>query len=98
MSLGRISEKKFHIGCHETLRRDIHYEGWKNNHGRTHGGFIPPKLPKLGLTSNTEYVANLVNVSMWFKRATVQFITRVYAMQNDIFLTDIAGYDRLKFS
>jgi len=28
-------------------------------------GFIPPKLPKLYLTTDAEYVANLVNVNMW---------------------------------
>ena len=27
--------------------------------------FIPPKLPKLYLTTDAEYVANLVNVNMW---------------------------------
>jgi len=28
-------------------------------------GFIPPKLPKLDLTTDTEYGANSVNVNMW---------------------------------
>jgi len=28
-------------------------------------GFIPPKWPKLDLTDDAEYVANLVNVNIW---------------------------------
>jgi len=38
------------------------------NEGRTQGrikGFIPPKLLKLELTTDAEYVVNLVNVNMW---------------------------------
>jgi len=29
--------------------------------------FIPPKLPKLDLTADAEYVADLVNVNMWLQ-------------------------------
>jgi len=38
------------------------------NQGHTQGrikGFIPPKLVKLDLTTDAEYVVNLVNVDMW---------------------------------
>jgi len=35
----------------------------------------PQKLPKLDLTTNTEYVANLVNINMWLQKG--QFITWV---------------------
>ena len=37
---------------------------------RIQGGiqeFIPPKLPKLDLTTDAEYVANLADVSMWLQ-------------------------------
>jgi len=30
-----------------------------------HKGIYTPKLPKLDLTTNGEYAANLANVSMW---------------------------------
>jgi len=32
---------------------------------RGYKGINTPKLPKLDLTTDAEYVANLVNVSMW---------------------------------
>jgi len=60
-------------------------------------------LPKLDFTTGVKYVINLglVNIDIGCKRATVQFIIwvcyRPY-LHNDIFLTDITGYDRLKFS
>ena len=63
-------------------------------------GFIPPvyipKTAKIGLTTDAEYVSNLVNVS-----ATVQFIVYTTGMlrpHDDIFLADIIGYDRLEFT
>jgi len=39
---------------------------------------MPQKLPKLDFTTDAEYVANLINVNVVCKRATVQFITRVF--------------------
>ena len=49
-----------------------------------------PKLPKLDLTNDAEYVAQLVGCNC--KRAAVQFITCV---GYDAFLTDTLGFDRL---
>jgi len=59
-------------------------------------GFISQNLPKLDLPTDAEYVANLVNVG----RATVCLLHgfAVLYLHNDIFLTDIEGYDRLKLS
>jgi len=56
-------------------------------------------LPKLDLTADAKYVANLLNVNMWLQMCNnaVYYIGMVYP-HNDIFLIDIAGYDRLKFS
>jgi len=62
------------------------------------GIYIQPKLPKLVLTTDAEYVANLVNVNMWLSmcNSTVCYMGR--PMHHYIFLIDMAGYDRLKFS
>jgi len=53
---------------------------------------MSPKLPEFDLTND----ANMLLI----KRATVQFITWTCytAVHNDIFLTAITMYDRLKFS
>ena len=56
-------------------------------------GFISTKLPNLVLTTDAQYVANLVNVSMTYNSA----VYYVLYQHNDICLTDIIGYDRLKF-
>jgi len=63
-------------------------------------------MSKLDLAADvSEYVANLVNAN-GCKRATLLFITWVIywpwgpwlmPVYNDILLTDIIGYDRLKF-
>jgi len=49
--------------------------------------FIPPKLD---LTTDAEYVANLLSVSCGCKRAAVKLVTwGTLYLHNDIFLTDI---------
>ena len=73
-----------------------HFEQRRTQRGTN--GFIPLKMPKLNLTTDAEYVANLVNIKLCgCKHATVQFITWLCYLHNDIFLTDIIGYDQLKF-
>jgi len=68
-------------------------------HPRGIKGFMTPKLPKLDLTTDSEYIAILVKVICGCKRVTVQFITCVcYTDLTTFLLTDIIGYDRLKFS
>ena len=65
------------------------------------GIYAPRIVPKLDLTADAEYIDNLVMSLCGCKRASVQFIRAYMCMlylQNDIFLTDIIGYDRLKFS
>jgi len=54
-------------------------------------------LPKL--TTDAEYVANLVNVNMWLRtcNAAVYYVDMLY-LHNDVFVLDIIRHDRLKFS
>jgi len=61
--------------------RDVVYViclGDPGSQWRTQGsisGFVPPKLPKLDLTTDAAYFASLPNVNMYGrKRATVQYI------------------------
>jgi len=69
------------------------YGQWRT---KGHTGIYTPKLPKLDLTIDAEYAANLVNVNRWlYKRVTVQFVMGTLNPHNDIFLTDIIGYDPL---
>jgi len=60
---------------------------------------MPPKWPKLHLTADAEYVANLVNVNMWLWtcNSAVYYVGMAY-LYNDIFLTDIIGHDQANFS
>jgi len=62
--------------------------------------FILPALPKLDLTTDAEYVANLVLCQYVIVNVQQCSSSRAYAIYllNDIFLTDIIGNDRLKFS
>jgi len=56
-------------------------------------------LSELELTTDAEYVANLVNVNVWLSTGNIAVhYTGMLYLQNDIFLTDITGYDWLKFS
>ena len=57
-----------------------------------------PKLPEFDLTTDTEYVANLVNanIDVVVNNSAVYYVGMVY-LHNDIFLTDMTGHDRLKF-
>jgi len=50
----------------------------------------------LDLTNDAQYYANLVNVNMWLSTSEVYYMATPYP-HNDIFLTDIISYDRLKF-
>ena len=50
-------------------------------------GLVPPKLPKFDLTTDAEYVANLVYVK---KSIAVYYMGMLY-LHNDIFLTDLIG-------
>jgi len=56
-------------------------------------------LPKWDLTTDAEYVANLVNVNTWLYtcNSAVYRMDMLY-LHNDIFLTDIIIYDRLKYN
>jgi len=59
-------------------------------------GLMPPKLSKLDITTD---VANLVNVHMWLWTCnSAVYYMGILHLRNDIFVTDIIGYDRLKFS
>ena len=60
----------------------------------------PQKKPKFDLTTDAEYVANLVSCQFVVLYMLQYSLLHGYAMcmHNDIFLTDIVGYDRLKFS
>jgi len=60
-------------------------------------GFIPSKIANL--TTDAEYVANLVNINMWLSTSdsAVYNMVMLY-LHNDNFLADIIGYDRLKFN
>jgi len=55
-------------------------------------GFIPPKLPKFHLTTDEEYVANLLNANNVVV-VNVQRCTDMLYPHNDIFFTDDIGYD-----
>ena len=53
----------------------------------------PPKSPKLDLTTHSEYVANLANVSVWLQTCnSAAYYTGVLYLHNDICLTDIYYY------
>jgi len=54
-------------------------------------------LSKLDLTTDAEYVANLVPVMPICGNSAVYHMGTLY-LHNDIFPTDTIGYDRLKFS
>ena len=56
--------------------------------------FIPSKLPKLDLTADAEYVANLVKKKCQCTVANVQKCSLL--LHNNIFLTGIIRYDQLK--
>jgi len=46
-----------------------------------------PKLPKLDLTTDTKYVAKLVNVNMWLQTCnSAVYYTGMLYLHNDIFL------------
>jgi len=55
---------------------------------------MPLKLPKLELTTDAKYVANLVDVSAWLQthNSAVYYLGVLY-LHTGIFLTDIIGYD-----
>ena len=55
--------------------------------------FYPQNCQNWTFTTDAEYVANLVglNVNVWLQSCNS-------AVHNDIFISDIVGYDRLKFS
>jgi len=62
-------------------------------------GFITPKLPKLDITTDAEYAADLVNVSIWLYTCdSAVYYMGILHLHKDIFLTGITGYDQLKFS
>jgi len=78
---------------------------WKSHRslrGLPNKGIYTPILPNMDSTTDTEYVANLVDVNnyvVFVNVQHVQFITMEWyiCMHNDIILNDIIGYDRVKF-
>jgi len=56
-------------------------------------------MQKLYLPTDANYVANLVNVTMWLETCnSAVYYMCMLQMHNDIFLTDIIGSDRLQFT
>jgi len=56
-------------------------------------------MQTLYLPTDANYVANLVNVTMWLETCnSAVYYMCMLQMHNDIFLTDIIGSDRLKFT
>jgi len=51
-------------------------------------------MSKLDLTTDAEYVVNLVNINLWLKTCN----SAVYYMGMSHFYNDDFRYDRLKFS
>jgi len=60
-----------------------------------------PKSAKMDITTDAEYVANLVNVNIWLlscNNAVYYMSIGLLYLHKDIFLADIIGYDQLKVS